>query len=200
MKNILYVAALAFIGCTPKNETAKTTVVANTFILDSLLRYDSEVELGTRFGTENIMRDTAYYPEGMGTYMVTLLYPGSNNQVEFTWKDTIDFKILQSFTVTYDSSDWRMASGVEVGSRLEDIIRINGKDFTFSGFGWDYGGTAVFGGEGQLKNIALIFDTGSYELSEVEMDSLLGDRSISSVSPLARKVNPIVAQIIVSKN
>ena len=199
MKNILWVIAALVIGCSTKKETAPALIVDN-FILDSLLQYNSEAELGLRFGAENITQDTAYYPEGMGTYQVTLLYPGTNNQVDFTWKDTIAFQTLQSFTVSNDSSNWSTTLGAKVGSSLTDIIRINGKDFTFSGFGWDYGGTAVFGEGDQLNNLALIFDPGTYELKEVEMDSLSGDRSISSASQLARKVNPIVSQIIVSKN
>lgn len=198
MKKILFAATILsiVIACSNKKETPDTTSTQlNDFILDSLLRFDSEAELISKFGKDNVNRDTAWYPEGMGQYMISVLYPGTNNEVEFTWKDSVAYTGLQELALHQDSSEWS-THGVRVGTTLEELIRLNKKDFTFSGFGWDYGGAVFWNEGGDLAELMITLDISNYDMPQNEQDSLLGDQSVSSKSPIARKSNPVVREIL----
>jgi len=196
MKKILFAIVILAAACSTKKETNEEKVtVPSKFVLDSLLQYDSEADLITFFGKENVSRDTAWYPEGMGQYMISVLYPGTNDEVEFTWNDSVTFKGLQEIVLHQDSSQWS-TQGVKIGSTLQDLIKLNGKDFTFSGFGWDYGGNLFWSEGGNLSDLTLTLDISNYDIPPIEQDSLLGDQTISSRSNVARKNNPFVSEII----
>ncbi len=197
MRILFFITSISILAaCTTKKENTET--IANesqTFVLDSLLKYNSEAELIIKFGRENIARDTAWYPEGMGQYMISVLYPGTNNEVEFSWKDSVTFNGLQEIALHKDSSEWS-THGVKVGTTLEELIRLNKKDFTFSGFGWDYGGAVFWNEGGDLADLMITLDISNYDMPQNEQDSLLGDQSVSSKSPIARKSNPVVREIL----
>jgi hypothetical protein len=197
MKRIAFGLVLVFAACTAKKESSESVKTqSQSFILDSLLRFDSEAELIAAYGKENVSRDTAWYPEGMGQYMISTLYPNTNNEVEFTWTDSITFSHLEELTLHQDSSQWS-THGVKIGSKLHDLIRLNGKDFTFSGFGWDYGGGVFWNDGGNLSDLQLTMDFADYDsISEIEQDSLMGEQTVSSKSPAAIKTNPAVIEII----
>jgi hypothetical protein len=197
-KIVLFVVccALAF-ACMPKKETVnRNTLTENKFVLDSLLKYDSEQELIAEFGKEMIVRDTSWYPEGMGQYIETVLYPNTKNEVRFVWKDSASFSQLQYLSVVRDSSDWS-TRGVKVGTRLTDLVALNGTDFTFSGFGWDYGGSVAWEPGGNLVGLQLELCPSDYQ--DIDGDSLIGDVNISSRSTVAKKNNPRVCEIILPK-
>lgn len=197
MRILFFIMSIVILAsCSTKNETeANTASESQTFILDSLLKYNSETELISKFGKENVARDTAWYPEGMGQYMISVLYPGTNNEVEFTWKDSIAFSGLQELALHQDSAEWS-THGIKIGSTLADLIRLNKKDFIFSGFGWDYGGAVFWNEGGDLTDLMITLDISNYDVPQIEQDSLLGDQSVSSKSPIARKNNPVVREIL----
>lgn len=199
MKTIVALLSVTLlIACTATKEKAEDSPKAQqSFILDSLLKYNSEAELIASFGKENVARDTAWYPEGMGQYMISVLYPGTNNEVEFTWKDSVAFNQLLDVTLHQDSADWS-THGVKIGSTLQDLIKLNQKDFIFSGFGWDYGGALFWNEGGNLSDLSLTLDITNYDIPQIEQDSLLGDQTISSRSSIARKNNPVVSEIILA--
>jgi len=197
MKAVFFSLSIVLMfACTSKKETTEDLPKAEqSFILDSLLKYNSEAELIASFGKENVARDTAWYPEGMGQYMISVLYPGTNNEVEFAWKDSIAFDQLLEIALHQDSSDWN-THGIKIGSTLQDLIKLNGKDFTFSGFGWDYGGSLFWSEGGNLSDLMLTLDISNYDIPQAEQDSLIGDQIISSRSTVARKNNPVVREIL----
>jgi hypothetical protein len=175
------------------SETSKEVSASSpsVYVLDSLLSFDSEEALIDRFGAQNIARDTAWLPEGMGQIMVTVLYPDTRNEVTFEWSDSASYSTLDAVTVSTDSSEW-ISNGVKVGTDLMQLIELNGGDFTFSGFGWDYGGHTSFGDDGQLRGIAVILESSEKMMTQDQQDSLIGDRVVSSRSTAARLNNPSV--------
>jgi hypothetical protein len=50
---------------------------------------------------------------------------------------------LAMVSIDEDRSQWKLASGVGIGTSLSELRLINGEPFTFSGFDWDYGGTII---------------------------------------------------------
>jgi hypothetical protein len=61
-----------------------------------------------------------------------------------------------------DSSKWS-THGVRVGSTLLKLVKLNGKDFSFSGLGWDYGGGVFRNDGGDLSDLHPILDIGDYD-------------------------------------
>ena len=189
--------AFCLLACGGQKESATVnteTSAANSFVLDSLLSFDSEEAVIASFGRENISRDTAWLPEGMGQIMVTLLYPGTNNEVTFEWQDSATYSSLESVTVSRDSSQWS-SRGVTIGTNLMELIELNGGDFTFSGFGWDYGGYAFFGDEGNLRGLTVMLGSTDVAMTEEEQTALLGDQQVTSSNDVARKNNPVVVEM-----
>jgi len=199
MKRNLYLILLVLAGCTTQKDQLAPPPGQLDFILDSLLIYDSEQALINHFGTDNISRDTMWYPEGMGQYMVTLLYPGTNNEVAFTWLDSASYMGLDMITVSMDSSEWS-TRGVKIGTTMEELIEMNGGHFTFSGFGWDYGGYPNWGSEGKLNGLDIRLNSSEEMMAQEQLDSLMGDRTVSTKSTAARINNPTVSEIKVLKN
>ena len=201
MKQLTCVAIVMVMmaSCSSKKDSPVTEVKSSkpVFILDSLLRYNSEAELIAAFGKESVGRDTAWYPEGAGQYMITTLYPKTNNEVEFMWIDSASYTGLHLVRLHQDSSEWS-THGVKIGTTLHELIELNEKDFTFSGFGWDFGGQTTWSEGGNLSDLNLTLDLASYDLPQNEQDSLISDETISSTSAIARKNNPFVTEIFLN--
>lgn len=185
-----------------EDEQKETT----TYILDDLLNYDSEKELIAKFGKENIERMTQYYPEGMGEYTSTLLYPKTPNEVIFSWNDdTLNFEKLGTVKIAMRASEWVTKKGLKIGLSLKDLEKINGKEFKFFGFEWDYAGAVDFN-EGTLDDrntfcaLTYIYD---YENPEIvlpkEYLSLIGDGEFLSSNKNAQSVDLTVSEIVLSK-
>lgn len=171
------------------------TLMRINFPLDSLLHFDSEAELKNVFGAD-VQRSTGYYPEGMGEYANTLLFPGSRNQVEFVWKDdSITFSGLAYIEIDHDSSEWKTKEGIAMNTTLKELEKLNGKPFSFFGFGWDYAGATEWeGGYLDKRKIFVRLKLPGGNIP-VEFDGLLGDRSFPSDSSLAQRANPVVGEI-----
>jgi hypothetical protein len=173
----------------------QTETVIIDFPLDSLLKFDSEVALMNAFGT-NVKRSTGYYPEGMGEYPNTLLFPDSENQVEFVWvDDSANFSGLAYIEVHGQKTDWQTIEGITLGTRLKTLETLNQKPFAFYGFGWDYSGTVNWD-DGHLfdRKIFVCLDYPG-ETIPAEFEGLIGDQEIRSDSELAQKANPVVREI-----
>jgi hypothetical protein len=78
---------------------------------------------------------------------------------------------------------------------MTELVELNGADFTFSGFGWDYGGYASFGEEGKLWGLTIRLGASELEMTQAQQDSLIGDQPVSSTSAAARANNPVVELI-----
>lgn len=198
MKTAQMMLLLSLFSCGGQKEATNSNEAAHEFILDSLLVYESEKALIEKFGAQNIGRDTAWLPEGMGQIMVTLLYPGTKNEVTFEWSDSVSYSTLDAVEVSNDSSDWS-SHGVKIGTTMSELVDLNGSDFTFSGFDWDYGGYAFFGDEGKLRGVTIRLGSSNREMTQEQQDSLIGDQQVSSASLAARANDPVVKVIRLMK-
>lgn len=217
MRQLLFATFLLFTDCTTKkagseDSTSNTDTISTSqhdsqdsqlrneivqieFLLDSLLKFDSESELKEVFG-DNIKRSIGYHPEGMGEYANTLLYPETDNQVEFVWlDDSISFSRLACINIAGQMTAWKTTEGITLGTNLKELEKINQRPFTFYGFGWDYSGMVNWE-EGRLDE-RKVFVNLEYPGGTIpaEFDELLGDHSIRSDSELAQKANPVVCEI-----
>lgn len=174
-----------------KNESIEIT-------LDSLLSFNSENDLKKVFGA-NVKRSISGDREGISEYAVSLLYPNSKNQVEFTWKDdSVNFSGLLSISVE-GSSDWKTKEGITIGTNLKELEAINGKAFTFYGLGWDYSGLITDWHKGHLDDRKIYGRLGESR-EETDFDEgLIGDHEIESSSEIAQRANLILVELIMNR-
>ncbi len=213
MKYILILLAIVASSC--GSQTSKTTAVDNapekkvqTDTLDHLFNIASEAELIEIFGKENVIFDTVYGAEGEES-MATLLYPKTSNQVEIAWsnENKREGVVSISHTATYNVendtlgivSRWKTVAGIKLGTTLAQLSEMNGKPFTFSGFGWDYGGTIMDFRGGKLDKLSISIQLGISdflnESGNSDYNALMGDNEFESNNPIAVRLNPVVISI-----
>jgi len=184
---------------------AQATIGASYF-LEDLLDISSEAELKERYGAENVKRDTIWLGEGEFT-IGTKLYPGSDKEVELSWRDTMKFEELLSAKVEAKWTEgkreganrWRSKTGIRLGSTSAELQELNGKPFKFLGFGWDYAGTLSNweGGALDKKNVFVVLgEPATYD--EKGYESLLGDKELKSDDVEVKKMNPVVVELAVA--
>lgn len=166
--------------------------------LDSLLSFDSESALKEVFKS-NVVRSSAPLPEGMGVYPNTLLFPNSQNEVEFIWKDTSNLSGLLSIEISEKDTEWKTKEGITIGTGLQELEALNGQPFTFYGLGWDYAGVIIFE-DGQLAE-RKISGSLSYPGDELptELEGLLGDIEFESSSALAQRAGLVLDRLSMMK-
>ncbi|QHI34868.1 hypothetical protein IMCC3317_02130 [Kordia antarctica] len=206
MKKILQALLIIFLlnSCSngTKKEASKETKVETKDVskieypLDSLLSYDSEVALKKVYG-EHVKRSVGYYPEGMGEYATTVLFPDSKNQVEFVWEDdSIHYNKLQYIRLAGKQTDWKTKEGITIGTDMKTLETLNKQPFGFFGLEWDYAG-AIDWKDGYLEE-RNIFGSLAYPTDSMPEDfmDLHGDHTIESSSKIAQKANLILSEII----
>jgi len=188
-----------------KSDTTKTETVSEektSFILDDLLKISSEAELKTKFGAENVTRREEWFAEGTVSFMQSVIYAETPKEVVFQWEDdSVKFDKLTSVSVYMQNSPWKAANGLHVGMRMTELETMNGKPFTFFGFGWDYAGGCNFEG-GKLFNTIYGITLGEVAENEYENPAytkLLGDAEFKSDSKEARDYNPAVVELRLRK-
>lgn len=183
----------------------KTTQTNSTFLLNDLLSYNSEKELISKFGSENITQNIEYGPEGMGETTTTVLYAETPNEVIFSWSDDTKLENLHSVKVQKKDSQWKTIMGIHIGTTLKELESINDKVFNFYGFEWDFGGQVSWNdGVLEKKNISCtlgyIYDYGNPNLVLPEAyEALIGDQEFLSSDKNAQEVDITVIQLSLFK-
>jgi hypothetical protein len=93
-------------------------------------------------------------------------------------------KKIASLEAYQENSPYHTVDGLMRGSTLEELLQLNGKKISFSGFGWDYGGYIQSYNAGAFENSKVHF---RLEIAD-EGSSLLGDVSFDTDMPEVKKV------------
>lgn len=188
---------------------AGTAAGENKYILEDLLAYPDEAALRKQFGDAAVKHDTIWGPEGL-FYMGTLLFPGTPDEVEISWEDTVhNAKMMSAQTVWHTdynghwktAGQWKSATGVKLGSTLKELEKINEGPFKFYGFGWDYSGIVSGWQNGKLEPQRVMVSLGPSDLmdnSKAYMN-LMGDGEFTSNLPDAQTMNPVVVELSVGR-
>lgn len=205
-KNTTHITTPKTVEKAEDKKTETTTIENTTYILDDLLIYNSEKDLIAKFGSDNVKRKTQYYPEGMGEYTSTALFPDTPNEVIFNWgDDTLNFEKLGTIKVGKQESEWTTTKGLKIGVSLKELEKINKKEFKFYGFEWDYAGTVDWNGGALEDSKTFCTLTYSYDYGNPEIvlpkayESLVGDHEILSSNEDAQSIEITVSEIILSK-
>lgn len=115
--------------------------------VEDLLLLTSHENIAAVFGDETVKKDVFYFSEDEIT-KCSVLFPNSNRQVIFIWKDQvnrkdIDFILIgghvrsqgsKNFDSQINMNMWYSRQGVKLGMRLQDIEELNGQPFLFHGW------------------------------------------------------------------
>jgi len=164
------------------------TNIDSTLITDSswgLINKNTDITgMQQLFGAGNIKDERICGPECADSVDVTTVYPGKNNEFVVYWQDSAYHKKISFVESSRASAPYHTSSGLKVGSTLTDIVKLNGRKITFSGFGWDYGGTIQSYNNGTLEKSSLIFHL---DLTDNDDRSLFGDKELNTDMPSVKK-------------
>lgn len=216
MKKLFYSLAMflmifAFFSCNnstqevdenkDEEKTTEETTKLEIKTLEDVLNFENHEQIVEYFGEENVEKTQYTYEEGTVTSWVTVVYPNNKNSLVISWKDESCEEIasIQNsysfYTSTGDLADdggivLPIEAGVKLGSTLPEIEEANGKEFTFYGLSWDYGG--------YVTNLNEKFDGYSIYVGWPEGDAaeswpdeyydIIGDREFSSENESAIKL------------
>ncbi len=141
-------------------------------------------ELQLIFGAANVKDERVCGPECMDSIDVTIIYPETNKQITIHWKDSAYHKTIVSMETRFPESPYHTAANIKIGSPFKDLLQLNGQKITFSGFGWDYGGSINSYNKGTLEKSAIHYQLGQTEDTGTEMS---GDIELHTDMPEVKR-------------
>ncbi|MET0582777.1 MAG: hypothetical protein ABWZ08_12505 [Pseudoxanthomonas sp.] len=163
--------------------------MAIELVLPGDLAADTTLErLRQRFGADNVKVQDIPGSEGESFRGVVLFPDDPTRRATLYFQDQKTLRGLSMVSIDEETSEWRLASGVRIGTSLAELRKTNGKAFTFSGFDWDYGGTITDWQSGRLQPAA---DNPVFERMQLRMPEggsggkpyPMGDSGFSSDDP-----------------
>lgn len=138
--------------------------------------------------------------EGTFNGFNTKIWKGTNREVVVHWKEKkLPCSSIDYLEISASQSPYHFANGIKIGSRLSEIVKLNGgKAIHLYGFGWDNGGTFIDFNKGKLAGDIPCFG-GIFSLpknlSAADINPVLGDKKISSQNPVLMKYDPVLTVI-----
>jgi hypothetical protein len=160
-----------------------------------LIKADADEEsIIDAYGKEQVIRDEVEIGEGE-TILATIVFPDTPNELIVEWQSDFEYKKLSRIRIERENAQWETEEGIKIGTTLDELIEINGKDFNFYGFDWDYGGTTNEWEDGNVNSQLTVFlDTKKPEGAPSE---LAGDGLFSSSHPKAKDAQLEVAGFVI---
>lgn len=183
---------LALAGCANGGATPERIVVPGERV-GPLTSTTAEAELVEQLGP--LVRTGLAIDIGEGFCVEgAMMFPDSPDAVEIAWSDSAHSRPAFA-RIRSAGARWTTPAGVHIGMTLEELERINGEPVAFSGFGWDYGGTASWS-EDKAENDDVMFllelapDSASetWVRENPRYEEIIGERTITSDHPLIQEM------------
>jgi hypothetical protein len=153
------------------------------------------------FGQNKVVMDTIWFPEGMFS-IGTAIFPGTLNELEIVWADSGTWEHPSMIRFSRTGGKWQTPEGIAVGTGLEKLRMVNAGEFTFSGFGWDYGGAVTDWESGEIWKtygpdaFALELEPGCYDCLD-DYAGFYGDIPVRSDKSGIGKIKVKVSRITI---
>lgn len=178
----------------------------DNYILDSLLKFNSNEELIDNFGIKNIKQES-----GMSTYdevFMTILYPDDRKKrVIFFWKDN-SYKGLKYIKIESEisdkniivGSDWKTNDELMLKMPLDKLVEKNGKKVSFNQFEMDQdeAGLIINFNNGVLQKRKMNINVAA-NTTETNYNKLLAYEILISDMPVVKNANCYVSAITIWK-
>ncbi len=142
----------------------------------------SRADLVGLFASENVRDRWVYLAEDFCTWG-TVVFAASPDELEITWR-TDERLAPATARIRTAGGRWVTHDGVRIGTTLKELEAMKGEPFTFGGFGWDYGGGAVWNGLG--LRLGPDDDGFRRHSTNPRLGEIMGERSVRSDHPLIR--------------
>lgn len=190
----LLIIAIIIYSCAGKDKKTTSITEKPEVKIDSTLLTDSSwglikkstdfAGLQAMYGPANVKNERICGPECADSVDVTKIYPEKSNEFIVYWKDSLYHKAIAFIETYLPDGPYHTANGLKIGSSLEDLLKINGKQIIFSGFDWDYGGSIQDYSMGTLQNSPLGFRLAIDEDGGTELS---GDSEFNTEMPEVKK-------------
>jgi len=154
----------------------------------------SEEELINFYGKENVVRKSVGVGEGE-MVAASIVYPDSDSELIVEWDAGNEYEKISRIRIEKENTQWKTDQGISIGTTLEELVKINNKDFKFHGFEWDYSGITNNWEEGNINKQLVVFLQA--DNPEAIFPTLLGDGEFSSADPKAKEAKLKVSSIII---
>ncbi|MCM4155188.1 hypothetical protein [Gramella sp. AN32] len=148
-KFMMFLSLIILAGCSGTKTTSKSN--AKSYSIENLENLNSE-EIKSIYADANIQEASEMFEEGTTQRPYSILYPDTENELMLIWKNKEKDQIYE--IRTKGNGKWASNTGIKVGDSYQTLVEKNGKDISFYGFGWDYGGAVLWNG-GKLENSGL---------------------------------------------
>jgi hypothetical protein len=167
----------------PSGENPPASHIDSFLVTDSawgLITDSSTIEdLNTIYGAANVKDERICGAECVDSVDVTIVNGEGPRSFIVYWEDSNYHKSISTINSGSDNSLFHTATGLKVGSSLNDLLKYNGKPITFYGFGWDYGGYVSSYQGGKMERSPISF---RLDLAEGS-DKLYGDGEFTTDMP-----------------
>lgn len=161
----------------------------------------SEALLKQTYGAENVV--TGQVPGAYDQQMLaTTVFPNDpDKSMQFVWwdEDTREGLLSVDLPPSIDGP-----GGVHIGMPVAEVLDINGKPFTMSGFWWDYGGYdkieqgALAYHDGSGCYLSLHFAPADDYPQDLDVSAVSGDVTVAADEPLLEKLDTRVSFVSIS--
>jgi hypothetical protein len=149
------------------------------------------------FGANNVSMTEQFEGEGEDPHVLSVVYPNTGNELFIRWHPDQPLKKIASVRFESDRALWQTADGIKIGTTLEELVKINGKDFQFAGFEGDYAGRCNKWQGGAISSkVTVSLDPKKPEVVYGDQ-KLLGDGLFGSNHPTAKKADIRVLSVTV---
>jgi hypothetical protein len=195
----LYTAvALAFSAWCIGNENEGSWLIIPGVNVGPITPKSSEADLIKIYGKQNVVDESLCLDvECSESEIGTVVYPKDPLKIiKIHWKDVAAKKYPKSAHLSGSKSNWKLADGISLGTSLKELVKINGKAFTFYGFGWDLNGCIKSWEKGNIESkysdlIGICLSEGR-SLSAEEQKEVIGNRVLNSSSETVGLVKSFV--------
>ena len=195
MKKIVFILSLALLASCSSNPELS----APTENLNEVLSCIDAKGLVAKYGAKSVILDTSIV-SGDDTLRGAILFPGTAKQAHVFFHDGK----ISDVSIQGESSDWKTASGLYLGLPLQEVEKLNTKNFTISGFGWAHGGSVVSWEGGKLAGDSTLTHLASFRnkrqnISVEEFNKVSGEAEFDVRHPAIQQMNPVLEQITILK-
>ena len=193
-KIILFLATAVFAACSSNSE-----ISVPSENLNEVLACGDAKGLIAKYGEKSVILDTTII-SGDDTLKGAIIFPGTSKQANVFFHEGK----ISDVSIQGENSAWKTNSGLYLGLSLQDVEKINGKNFTISGFGWAHGGSVVSWEGGKLAGDSTLTHLASFRnkrqnISVEEFNKVSGEAEFDVRHPSIQQMNPTLEQITILK-
>lgn len=200
--HVALLLAAAACGGRAAREADDRTIVAGERT-GPITRITTLTDLRRIYGDANVRVEEVDVGEGETAPGATVYPDDSLRRVQVAFRDSAG-TVPRFVTIRGDTSAWRTADGVTLGTRLSRLAQLNGRPFVLLGFGWDYAGTVVSWNGGNLapgdssagRFIVRLRPTVTGPAADSLEHDVLGDREYASDRPAMARLEPAVYELL----